>query len=583
LYKLLRKHEKDNRFLYKEYDFARTKTNDTMNILLEVFNKENQLRPGWFTRWILMCAVLSVLAAVLAVLVGKKYIIDRESFFIDRKDISEKKIQADKDDDDEFVEKSDPDAGTGPLISVPISFNPFKNVMADLTTNFEIKYAKGIKERLDNIKGIEEVREEIDELIGMLKYSEAYIEAGAKLPKGVLLCGKPGTGKTLIARAIAGEAGVNFIYLTGSDFDEMYVGVGAARMRKLFKAARENSPCIIFIDEIDSLLASSRRKGEHSSSRATINQFLAEMDGFKKLDKILVIGATNNEKDLDPAAVRPGRFDKTIHINVPDETGRTDIIKFYLDKIKLEKKGLDATYIAKLTPGFTGAEIENLINLAIVRAVNLKKKEVDIEDISEARDRVFMGIANKNYSMSDKKRYHVALHEAGHTLICYKSPSCRKTLDKVTVIPRGSAMGVTMRLSDEESLNSKNEYLEFIDMCMGGHVAEELIYGNDHVTAGCSSDLDKATNIAQMMVKKYGMYGDKVGYTYVEDEGYTWEEDITSDKYKTIIDETVKSILKDSHDRVYKSLEDNAGELKNIAQSVFQHDTLNCKHNFITP
>jgi ATP-dependent metalloprotease len=541
-----------------------------MNILLEVFNKEEALYPKWIKWRVFFYMFFTAVTLVLSILVAKKYFIDKGTFF------------EEPDEDDSIPEPREPvvkdsDAGTGPVVSIPLNFNFFKGAVADLTSNFEIKYAKGIKERLDNIKGIEEVREEIDELISMLKYSEAYIEAGAKLPKGVLLCGKPGTGKTLIARAIAGEAGVNFIYLTGSDFDEMYVGVGAARMRKLFKAARENSPCIIFIDEIDSLLASSRRKGEHSSSRATINQFLAEMDGFKKLDKILVIGATNNEKDLDPAAVRPGRFDKTIHINVPDETGRTDIIKFYLDKIKLEKKGLDPNYIAKLTPGFTGAEIENLINLAIVRAVNLKKKEVDIEDISEARDRVFMGIANKAYSMSDKKRYHVALHEAGHTLICYKSLSCRKTLDKVTVIPRGSAMGVTMRLSDEEALNSKNEYLEFIDMCMGGHVAEELVYGNDHVTAGCSSDLDKATNIAQMMVKKYGMYGAKVGYTYVEDEGYTWEEDITSDKYKTLIDDTVKMILKDSHDRVYKTLEDNAGELKNIAQNVFQHDTLNCK------
>ena len=290
----------------------------------------------------------------------------------------------------------------------------------------------------------------------------------------------------------------------------------------------------------------------------------------------MVIGATNHEDDLDPAAVRPGRFDKKIHINVPDEYGRTEIIKFYLNKIKMNKKGLDPVYIAKLTPGFTGAEIENLINLAIVRAVNLHKREVDMDDISESRDRVYMGIANKHLAMSDKKRYHVALHEAGHTLVCYKSLSCRKTLDKVTVIPRGSAAGVTMRLSDEEALNSKHEYIDFIDMCMGGHVAEELIYGSDHVTAGCSSDLDQATNLARQMVKKYGMYGDKVGYLYIEDEGYTWDADITSDKYKGMIDETVKTILKESHDRVYETLKKDANELKNIAQKVFQYDTLNC-------
>ena len=456
----------------------------------------------------------------------------------------------------------------------------FNRGTENMVNSFEVNYASNINERLDNLKGLDEVKEEIQELIHILKKPQEYINAGAKLPKGVLLCGRPGTGKTLIARAIAGEAGVNFIYLTGSDFDEMFVGVGASRIRKLFQTAKDNKPCIIFIDEIDSLLSSSRRKGEHSSSRATLNQFLTEMDGFDKLDHILLIGATNHENDLDNAAVRPGRFDKKIHINVPDETGRIDIIKFYISKIKLKKKDLDPIYIAKLTPGFTGAEIENLINLSIVRAVSLSKNQVDMEDIGESRDRVIMGIANKNYSMSDKKRYAVALHEGGHTLVCYKSASCRKTLDKVTVIPRGSAMGVTMRLSDEEALNSKTEFIEFIDMCMGGHVAEELMYGKEHVTAGCSSDLDKATSVALNMVKKYGMFGN-LGYIYVEDEGYTWEEDSLSDKYKQKIDEVVGMILKDSHDRVYNLLNTNSEELKSIARNLFKYDTLYCNHILI--
>src|SRR5690349_15331938 len=237
-----------------------------------------------------------------------------------------------------------------------------------MDSHFEIAFAKNIKERLENIKGIDEVKEEIEQLIWMIKDPQKYITAGAKLHKGILLCGKPGTGKTLIARAIAGEAGVNFIYMTGSDFDEMFVGLGASRIRKLFKKARQNTPCIIFIDEIDSLMSSSRRSTEHSSSRATLNQFLAEMDGFDKLDHIFVIGATNHEKELDPAAIRPGRFDKKIHLNVPDEDGRIDIINFYLERIKLIKENLDSNYLAKLTPGFTGAEIENLVNLSIIHA-----------------------------------------------------------------------------------------------------------------------------------------------------------------------------------------------------------------------
>lgn len=424
------------------------------------------------------------------------------------------------------------------------SSSSFISKMMDPTHHFEISFAKDNKERLDNVKGINEVKEEIEQLIAMIKEPQAYLDAGAKLHKGILLCGKPGTGKTLIARAIAGEAGVNFIFITGSDFDEMFVGVGAARIRKLFKKAKESAPCIIFIDEIDSLLTKSRRSGEHSSSRGTLNQFLAEMDGFSKLDQVYVIGATNHEKDLDPAAVRPGRFDKTIHINYPDEDGRIEIINFYLERIKMKKAELDSKYLARLTPGFSGAEIENLINLSILHALNLEKEQVDMEDFFEARDRILMGIPRKKFTTSEKNRYHTSLHEAGHTIVCYKNPICKKNLHLVTIIPRGQALGVTAQLANEEALHTKNEFIAHIDTAMGGHVAEELIYGNDHVTAGCSSDLEKATKIAQSMVKNYGMYGSKVGYIYVEDQGYSFEEDVVSDRYKTRIDEVVKEILK---------------------------------------
>jgi ATP-dependent metalloprotease FtsH len=379
----------------------------------------------------------------------------------------------------------------------------------------------------------------------MIKEPNRYRKAGANLHKGILLCGPPGTGKTLIARAIAGESEVNFIFLTGSDFDELFVGVGASRLRKLFETAKKHKPCIIFIDEIDSLLAGSRRSSEHSSSRSTLNQFLAEMDGFKATEDIFVLGATNHENDLDPAAIRPGRFDKKIHITLPDERGRREIIDFYLSKILMDKSTLEPQKLSKMTPGFSGAEIENLVNLASIHSINLKKSDLNMTDIDEARDRILMGIARKNSTISEKRRYFTSLHEAGHTLMCYKDELCRKTLQKVTIIPRGSAEGVTLFLTnEEEEMGAKSEFLSRIDIAMGGHVAEELIYGKNHVTAGCSSDLEKATSIAQNMVKKYGMYGDTVGYSFVQDEGYFWEEDKLSNKQKMDIDIQIKKILK---------------------------------------
>lgn len=452
--------------------------------------------------------------------------------------------------------------------------------MMDPEANFDVTFAKNIQERLENVKGIDEVRDEIDQLIRMIKNPQKYVDAGAKLHKGILLCGKPGTGKTLIARAIAGESGVNFIFLTGSDFDEMFVGVGAGRIRKLFQMARKNKPCIIFIDEIDSLLTKSRRMSmEHSSSRATINQFLAEMDGFEKMEQVFLIGATNHEKDLDSAAVRPGRFDKKIHINVPDEEGRIEIIKHYINKILLKHDKLDPKFIARMTPGFTGAEIENLVNLSIINAVTQKSEEVSLDDIGESRDRILMGISRKKFVASDRRRYLTSLHEGGHTLVCYRNPVCRRKLHKLTIIPRGPAEGVTFTLHDEEALNSKEEFISEIDMAMGGHVAEELMYGKEMMTAGCSSDLNKATRVAQMMVKKLGMYGDKAGYIYVEDRDQSNTEKV-SENYKQGIDDTVRVILKESHDRVFELLKKDANDLKNLAQSVFQYDTLTSKDYF---
>lgn len=324
----------------------------------------------------------------------------------------------------------------------------------------------------------------------MIKNPEEYTAKGAKLHKGVLLYGKPGTGKTLLSRAIAGEAGTSFLYCTGSSFDEMYVGVGAKRVKELFAKARTNTPCIIFIDEIDTLLSKSRRFGsEHSSSRGTINAMLTEMDGFQQNENILVIGATNHEDSLDPAAVRPGRFDKKIHVPSPDINGRTDIFKIYLDKIARDET-IEPKKLAQMTPGFTGAEIENLVNTAITEAVNKDKMFADLADFEYARDRIMMGIERKKLSMSEKERLNTSIHECGHAVTCFYTEQANK-LYKATIVARGGSLGATYMVpNDSDSLSlTKEKVLARIDVAMGGHVAEELFIGEKFVTTGCGSDL----------------------------------------------------------------------------------------------
>jgi ATP-dependent metalloprotease len=369
-------------------------------------------------------------------------------------------------------------------------------------SNFEIKKAKDVEQRLDDVKGIDEIRDEIKNLIRMIKNPEEYTAKGAKLHKGVLLYGQPGTGKTLLSRAIAGEAGTSFLYCTGSSFDEMFVGVGAKRVRELFEEARKHKPCIIFIDEIDTLLSKSRRYGnEHSSSRSTINQMLTEMDGFQANDNILVIGATNHEDSLDPAAVRPGRFDKKIHVPSPDINGRTDIFNIYLSKIAHDDK-IEPRKLAQMSPGFTGAEIENLVNTAITEAVHRGKSQAELEDFEYARDRIMMGIERKKLSMSEKERLNTSIHECGHSIVCYFTENAKK-LYKATIVARGGSLGATYMVPDEsDSLSTtKEKVLANIDVAMGGHVAEQLFIGDNCVTTGCGSDLNSATKLAYRAVR----------------------------------------------------------------------------------
>ena len=440
---------------------------------------------------------------------------------------------------------------------------------------FEVNFAKDITERLDNVKGITEVKKEIEDLINLVKNRDQITEAGGKIFKGVLLHGKPGTGKTLISRAIAGEASVNFIYLTGSDFDGMFVGVGSRRVRKLFETARENSPCIIFIDEADTLLTKSRRgAGENSSSRSTLNQFLTEMDGFRDNEGITVLAATNHSEALDPAAVRPGRFDKSIHINVPSEEGRQEIVDYFLQKVALKLEDISSAYIAKLTPGFTGAELENLINIAVVNNVYKRKNSVDMNDIFDARDRVMMGLPKKHYKVAEKRRFRTAIHEIGHTFACYKSEVCRPHLHKVTIIPMGMAEGVTMFLSDDNELYTKKKFMSDIEVALGGRAAEALFFGDDDTSAGCSNDLSKATQTAQEMIKKFGMFGNEAGYSVVQDEGYKWEDDVVSGKQKRVIDELANRLLMEADMNVEVLFKQNADEIKRLARMLYRYNTL---------
>ena len=412
--------------------------------------------------------------------------------------------------------------------------------------NFEIKKAVDVSERLDDVKGIDEIRDEIKNLIKMIKNPDEYKSKGAKLHKGVLLYGQPGTGKTLLSRAIAGEAGTSFLYCTGSSFDEMFVGVGAKRVRELFQEARKHKPCIIFIDEIDTLLSKSRRYGN---------------------DHILVIGATNHEDSLDPAAVRPGRFDKKIHVPFPDINGRTDIFNIYLAKIQHDAT-IEPKKLAQMSPGFTGAEIENLVNTAITEAVHRGKEVADMKDFEYARDRIMMGIERKKLSMSEKERLNTSIHECGHSIVCYFTPGAKK-LYKATIVARGGSLGATFMVPDEsDSLSTtKEKVLANIDVAMGGHVAEQLFIGDDKMTTGCGSDLDAATKLAYRAVRSFGMFGEDAGYISAP-------KDNLSEQHNAMVDLKVQQILKESKERVTQLLEGKEKQMRDMSVYLYKYDYL---------
>jgi ATP-dependent metalloprotease len=436
------------------------------------------------------------------------------------------------------------------------------------------KIAKNITDRLDQVKGIDEVRGEIEEIVKMLKNPAKYEQAGAKLIRGILLIGKPGTGKTLLARSLAGESGVNFIYVSASEFDKSMIGQGNKLLKELFEQARKNQPCIIFIDEIDTLLHASRRQGKFSTSyeRSLINTFLSEMDGFKKNEHIFILAATNSEKDLDKAALRPGRFDKIIHVPLPDKKGRKELFELYLGRVKLPMlSDISTEVLSKMTPGFSGAEIENMINIAIISAVDSEKEQLSKSDFDDARDRVVLGIKKRLGRQNLRSLLQTAIHEAGHTLICFKDPICRNSIHKVTITKRGNTKGKTSTLADDIE-GTRKEFLSMIDMSLAGLLAEELYFGEDKVSVGCGNDLPRATNIAKGMVKKYAM-NKAFGYMVVEDE-YQVSHRIAANTRNTM-DLAVDNILKERTSRVKETLKLNSDSLKVLAQKLVEYEELN--------
>eukprot|EP01025_Chloroclados_australasicus_P038166 TRINITY_DN3912_c0_g1_i5.p1 TRINITY_DN3912_c0_g1~~TRINITY_DN3912_c0_g1_i5.p1 ORF type:complete len:836 (+),score=153.86 TRINITY_DN3912_c0_g1_i5:121-2508(+) len=421
---------------------------------------------------------------------------------------------------------------------------------------------KSIKTFKD-VKGCDEAKEELQEVVEYLKNPDKFTKLGAKLPKGVLLTGPPGTGKTLLARAVAGEADVPFFYRAGSEFEEMFVGVGSRRVRALFQAAKKKAPCIIFVDEVDAV--GGNRKHWENHSRKTLNQFLTEMDGFEENSGVVVMAATNMPETLDPALTRPGRFDRNVAVPLPDVNGRAEIVKYYLES-KPIAQDVDALDIARKTPGFSGAQLFNLINEAALSAAKQSLQFIDTKLLDEARDKILMGKERKNLAQTLENRRLTAFHEAGHALIALLTPGAQP-IHKATIVPRGHALGMVSQLPSEDEFSvSQQQCTAKIDVCMGGTVAEELVFGKDKRTTGAQSDLKQATEIARHMVARCGMV-DAIGPVYVEDE-------FVSPDMKRVVDDEVSRLLKESQLRVKRVLQERLKDLQKLANALLQYETL---------
>uniref|UniRef100_A0A3B3UP87 ATP-dependent zinc metalloprotease YME1L1 n=1 Tax=Poecilia latipinna TaxID=48699 RepID=A0A3B3UP87_9TELE len=446
-----------------------------------------------------------------------------------------------------------------------ISKTPFISVRFRTTTGLDsaVDPVQMKNVTFEHVKGVEEAKNELQEVVEFLKNPQKFTALGGKLPKGVLLVGPPGTGKTLLARAVAGEADVPFYYASGSEFDEMFVGVGASRIRNLFREAKANAPCVIFIDELDSVGGKRIESPMHPYSRQTINQLLAEMDGFKPNEGVIIIGATNFPEALDNALIRPGRFDMQVTVPKPDVKGRTEILNWYLKKIK-------ANVIARGTVGFSGADLENLVNQAALKAAVDGKDMVTMKELEFAKDKILMGPERRSAEIDQRNKLITAYHESGHAIVAYYTKDAMP-INKATIMPRGPSLGhVSMLPENDRWSETRSQLLAQMDVSMGGRVAEEIIFGHENITTGASSDFDSATRIAKMMVTRYGM---------CEKLGVMTYSDLTAQSPETraAVEQEVRVLLKDSYERAKSLLKSHAKEHKNLADALLMYETLDAK------
>ena len=438
-----------------------------------------------------------------------------------------------------------------------------------------------VKVTFADVAGVDEAKEEVAELVEFLRDPGKFQKLGGKIPRGILMVGSPGTGKTLLAKAIAGEAKVPFFSISGSDFVEMFVGVGASRVRDMFEQAKKHAPCIIFIDEIDAV---GRQRGAglgggHDEREQTLNQLLVEMDGFEGNEGVIVISATNRPDVLDPALLRPGRFDRQVVVPLPDLRGREHILKVHLRKVPVDER-IDPRIIARGTPGFSGADLANLVNEAALFAARANKRLVDMDDMEKAKDKIMMGAERRSMVMSEEEKRLTAYHEAGHAIVGLSVPS-HDPVYKVTIIPRGRALGVTMFLPEEDRYSFSKERLESsICSLFGGRIAEEVIFGLEKVTTGASNDIQRTTELARNMVTKWGL-SDRLGpMTYSEEEGEVFlghavtQHKNVSDETAHIIDEEVRAIVDRNYERAKKILTDNMDKLHTMAEALVKYETI---------
>ncbi len=438
-----------------------------------------------------------------------------------------------------------------------------------------------VKVTFKDVAGVEEAKEEVTEMVDFLRDPSKFQKLGGSIPKGVLMVGNPGTGKTLLARAIAGEAKVPFFTISGSDFVEMFVGVGASRVRDMFEQAKKHAPCIIFIDEIDAV---GRHRGAglgggHDEREQTLNQLLVEMDGFEGNEGVIVIAATNRPDVLDPALLRPGRFDRQVVVPLPDVRGREQILGVHLRKVPAGDD-VKASIIARGTPGFSGADLANLVNEAALFAARSNKTNVEMGDLEKAKDKIMMGAERRSMVMSDEEKRLTAYHEAGHAIVGRSVPS-HDPVYKVSIIPRGRALGVTMFLPEEDRYSHSKEHLESnISSLFGGRIAEALIFGADSVTTGASNDIKRATDIARAMVTKWGL-SDRLGpLAYGEEEEEVFlgrsvtQHKNVSDDTAHAIDEEIRAVIDRNYDRAETILNKNIDKLHLMAEALIKYETI---------